>query len=144
MPSVKASSLAELPPNVSSILERARRATFSTLLDDGSIHSVPVVFVIENGKIVSPIDDKPKSSKDLQRVRNLEVDPRATFLADLWDEEWTRIGWVMVKGTVSVEPISTAGVALRERYSQYDEEMTTGERALYLTPSRISWWTWST
>ena len=142
MASGKCESLAELPPHIASILVDARRGVLSTIASDGSPHSVPVVYVIHDGDIVSPIDDKPKTGSDLQRIRNLESDPRATLLADRWDEDWTRIGWVMVRGEMRVEPRSPATEKLIDRYPQYSEDITPGERALVLTPRRISWWTW--
>jgi PPOX class probable F420-dependent enzyme len=115
----------------------------STLAIDGGAHSVPVVFVVSDGTIVSPIDNKPKQGRELQRVTNITRDPRATLLVDRWDEDWTRLGWVMVRADAEVAPIGDAADLLRARYSQYNDVMTTGERALFLHPTRISWWTWA-
>jgi PPOX class probable F420-dependent enzyme len=143
MPSGECTSLTGLPSDASAILNEARRGVLSTIESDGSPHSVPVVFVIQNGSIVSPIDNKPKRGGDLRRVRNLAADPRATLLVDHWDEDWTRLGWVMIRGRVEVHPIGAASEMLQDRFSQYTEEMTPGERALFLTPTRISWWIWT-
>ena len=143
MPSGKCSSFDELPDNIMSILTEARRGVLSTSAPDGSLHSVPVVYVVHGGEIVSPIDDKPKKGSDLQRVANIGVDPRATLLADHWDEEWANLGWVMVRGTMRVEPHNPTHYELRRRYPQYTDEITPGERALMLTPQRVSWWTWT-
>ena len=142
MPGGVCASLGELPRHATSILEEARRGVLSTVDSKGAPHSVPVVFVIEDGEIASPIDDKPKDGRDLHRVLNLARDPRATLLVDRWNEDWKRIGWVMIRGQAHVMPIGSASDALRRRYPQYTDEITPGERAIVLQPSRISWWTW--
>jgi PPOX class probable F420-dependent enzyme len=135
--------LAELPSEPRAILTEARRGVLSTIAADGSPHSVPVVYVVTDEDIVSPIDDKPKEGVTLARVRNLERDPRATLLADRWTEEWTRLGWVMVRASVAIVEPNPAEESLRALYPQYTGEITPGDRALVLRPHRISWWTWS-
>ncbi|HWL65504.1 MAG TPA: pyridoxamine 5'-phosphate oxidase family protein [Actinomycetota bacterium] len=125
------------------VLDEARRGVLSTIAVDGSPHSVPVVFVIADEEIVTPIDDKPKDGADLVRVHNIQRDPRATLLVDRWTEDWTRLGWVMVRGVMRIEEPSDFGPQLLQRYEQYTDDMTPGSRALVLTPQRISWWRWS-
>lgn len=142
MPSGICSTLNELPSLAFSVFTHARRGVLSTLDRDGAPHSVPVVFVVIDGAIYSPIDDKPKDGKDLRRVRNIERDPRATLLVDRWDEDWQQLGWVMVRAHARVAPIGAADEALRRLYPQYTDEITPGERAIVLSPTRISWWSW--
>lgn len=68
---------------------------------------MPVVYVVDGGRvddadsnaIVIPIDTvKPKTGVRLQRLRNLEADPRATLLVDHYDDDWTRLWWVRAHG----------------------------------------------
>ena len=45
------------------------------------------------------IDEKPKRRDvPLKRVRNIIENPQAAFVVDRWDEDWTRLGWVMLRG----------------------------------------------
>jgi len=91
-------------------------------------------------ELISAIDHKPKTGKVMARVRHLEADPRASLMADRWDEDWQRVGWVMVRGVarlaapVNVEP-------LNQRYPQY-QDMPDHDALIVLRPERILWWTW--
>ena len=135
--------LGELPGPVRALLERERRGVMTTLDPDGRGHSVPVVFVVIGDEIVSPIDHKPKSGRRLHRVRNLERDGRITLLVDHWDEDWTRLAWVMVraKATVVAEATPEVATALNARYSQYapDEQH---DAYIRMRPTGLTWWTW--
>jgi hypothetical protein len=66
---------------------------------------------------------KPKGSTALGRVRNLERDPRATFLLEHWDpDDWTRLWWVqllLVRTQEAPERVAMLERLLRERYRQY-------------------------
>lgn len=95
----------------------------------GSIHSVPIVFVVVGNEIFSPVDGKPKSGKTLQRVMDLKRDPRFTLLVQHYEDDWRNLWWLRCTGEASV--ISTEELddsrlgrivaALREKYVQYDE-----------------------
>jgi PPOX class probable F420-dependent enzyme len=142
MPSGRADSLDELPSRMRSLLDGARRAVMSTV-DEDSIHSVPVVFAVVGNEIVSPIDHKPKSGKTLARVRNLERDDRVALLVDEWSEDWTQLGWLMVRGSATVEADAALADmrAINSRYPQYapDERH---DALIRIRPARLLWWTW--
>ncbi|WP_222916747.1 pyridoxamine 5'-phosphate oxidase family protein [Natrinema sp. SYSU A 869] len=75
-------------------------------------------------RLVSAIDEKPKSTADLQRVRNIRANPRVTLLVDRYREDWSRLAWVQVRGRARIlEPdasIHTDAVsALESKYEQY-------------------------
>ena len=46
----------------------------------------------------SAVDDKPKTTVALQRLRNLTTNPAATLLADHYDEDWTALWWIRLDG----------------------------------------------
>ena len=104
---------------------------------------MPVVFAVMGNEIVSPIDDKPKAGRDLVRLRNIAANPMATLLVDHWDEDWTRLGWVMVRARARLEQSNAATDELKLRYPQYTDEITPGDRSLVLVPEGITWWTWA-
>ena len=144
MPSGTAGSFEELPEPVASLLETERRAVMTTIAPDGSPHSVPVVFVRVGGEILSPIDHKPKTVQILRRVRNIGRDDRVTLLVDHWDEEWTRLGWLMIRGNAVVDPDAPSSEMklLNRRYAQYDPDER-HDALIRIRPTRLSWWTWS-
>ena len=116
---------ASLSPDARSFLERARRAHLATASATGVPHVVPVCFaVLDDATIVFAIDDKPKAAgRTLQRLRNLEENPRFALVVDAWDEDWSRLGYVLVsgRGCVLADPRRRAEAlqALRDRYPQY-------------------------
>jgi PPOX class probable F420-dependent enzyme len=87
-------------------------------------HLVPVCFVVNEGTLYITIDQKPKGDpRALKRLKNIIENPVAAFVADRWNEDWTRLGWVMLRGPAE---ILTAGAEhdraqelLRSRYPQY-------------------------
>jgi PPOX class probable F420-dependent enzyme len=136
-------ALDELGSDVLAIVNDTRRAVLSSVGADGSPHSVPVVFAVIDKEIVTPIDEKPKSGKKLGRIRNIENNPQVSLLFDHWDEDWTRIGWVMVRGRARVDVRTDAIAPLKERYPQYDTtELALKGDAIVVEPERIMWWTW--
>lgn len=116
----------------------------TTLRSDGSAHSVPVVFAVIGDQIVSPIDHKPKSGQTLARVKNLQRDDRVTLLVDHWDEDWTRLVWVMVSGNAEVDPNPREDLerALNVRYPQYEPDER-HNALIRIQPTRVTWWSWS-
>ncbi|MDQ1397610.1 MAG: hypothetical protein QOG64_2869 [Acidimicrobiaceae bacterium] len=105
-------------------LATAHRATLSTLNPDGRIDAVPVVFAVgAGGRIVVPVDTvKAKSTVALQRIENLRRDPRATVLADHYDDDWSALWWVRFQGeatTMAGDRMADAVELLAQRYPQY-------------------------
>ncbi len=87
-------------------------------------HVMPVCFALDGDAIYTPVDAKPKKTTNLKRVRNVAETGRAAVLFDRYDnDDWSRLGWVLVRGAASVlrdgREHSRALALLRERYSQY-------------------------
>ncbi|WP_454854238.1 TIGR03668 family PPOX class F420-dependent oxidoreductase [Promicromonospora soli] len=128
----------------------ARHAYLATADAEGAPHLVPVAFALisaagrtTNGgapdtgagtpagdEIVVAVDHKPKSTRDLKRVRNIAENPRVAFLVDRYDEDWAHLWWVRADGVASVEheggPRAAALDALAARYPQYRERRPDG------------------
>ena len=131
--------LEELPSAARAIVEDARRAVLSTLDENGIPHTVPVTFAIVAGVLVTAIDHKPKSGRELKRMKNLRANPVATMLVDRWSEEWDELGWVMLSGRAHIELPGTGVAQLTERYPQYRRQAPTGD-VIVFNPERIRWW----
>ena len=120
-----------MTPDEQAFLERARVAALATVDDESRPHAVPICFaLLERGEpaderaIVSAIDEKPKTTRELRRVRNVRTNPRVTLLADRYREDWTRLAWVQVRGRARVlapeASMHDAAVdALEAKYDQY-------------------------
>jgi PPOX class probable F420-dependent enzyme len=142
MPSGKCNSIEELPPRLLELLTSAQRSILSTVDSGGRAHSVPVCHALRGGEIISAIDHKPKSTTRLARVKNIERTGEATLLADHYDDDWRKVGWVMIRGAARLEEIVDEPTELLDKYPQY-KEIDVGEGLIVLTPSSILWWTYS-
>jgi PPOX class probable F420-dependent enzyme len=87
-------------------------------------HVVPVCFTISQGTLYITIDEKPKcvAGPALKRVRNIERNPMVAIMVDRYDEDWTRLGWVMLRGRAEILRAGAehdrAQELLRSRYRQ--------------------------
>jgi PPOX class probable F420-dependent enzyme len=134
-------------PAERALVEAARRATLATIDDDGRPRLVPICFVLADGRIWSPLDEKPKSVDDvrsLARVRDIAERPDVTMLIDRWSEDWAELAWVRVAGRATlVEPAEVPeGVIsdLRARYPQYADHDLEHRPMLRIAIDRVSSW----
>lgn len=101
----------------------ARVARMATVTPDGRPHVVPIVFALEDDRVFSIVDAKPKSSPQLKRLRNIAANPRVTLLVDHYDEDWDALWWVRADGTARVveegEERERGIELLRAKYEQY-------------------------
>src|SRR5262250_2632393 len=67
-------------------------------------HVVPVCFAVLERTLYITIDEKPKRRPGaaLKRLRNIAENPAVTVIVDRYDEDWTRLGWVMLRGRAEV------------------------------------------
>jgi PPOX class probable F420-dependent enzyme len=102
----------------------ARVARLATVGADSQPHIVPIVFALAGETIYSVVDAKPKRTTELQRLRNVASNPRASVLADHYDDtDWDALWWVRADGTARVlgldEPEAASAVQLlARRYPQ--------------------------
>jgi PPOX class probable F420-dependent enzyme len=101
----------------------ARVARLATIDPDGRAHLVPIVFALDGDTLYSAVDRKPKRSQTLRRIENARVRPDVTILIDHYDEDWTRLWWIRLRGRARVlddgEERVRALALLREKYPQY-------------------------
>ncbi len=91
---------------VLSLVNDARVARLATIdFEEAKPHIVPVVFVFDGNSYYIPIDKKPKRDNDperLRRVRNIQENPNVALLIDEYDEDWSKLFFVMIQGKGSV------------------------------------------
>ena len=132
-------NLEGLPAWAPEILEEARVARLGLLDEEDRPRVLPVTFAPFESALWSAIDRKPKRPGEPARVRRLRRRPEATLLVDRYDDDWSRLAWVEVRGRVSVEPLGPALDTLAEKYPQYVDERPQGP-LLRLAPERFACW----
>jgi PPOX class probable F420-dependent enzyme len=80
----------------------ARVARLATVRPDGYPHVVPITFALHGDTIVTVVDQKPKTTASLQRLRNIEAHPVASVIIDEYDDDWSRLWWVRADGNARV------------------------------------------
>ena len=110
-------------PDLSRRVGEARVARLATVGADGGAHLVPICFALDGDVLYTAVDQKPKRSRDLQRLRNLRERPWATVLVDHYQEDWSGLWWVRLRGPARVlddgEEADRALAALAAKYPQY-------------------------
>lgn len=115
-------------------------ARLATAGPDGHPHLVPCTFALgpaggdgepgRGDRIYSAVDAKPKSSRDLRRLRNIRAHPQVAVLADHYEDDWDRLWWVRADGQALIldEPAAMAPALalLADRYPQYREQPPAG------------------
>src|SRR5262245_37787825 len=90
-------------------------------------HVIPVCFAISGDALYITIDEKPKRLPvtALKRLRNIAENPAVAVIVDRYDEDWARLGWVMLRGHAEVlregREHRDAQALLRSRYPQLGE-----------------------
>jgi PPOX class probable F420-dependent enzyme len=140
-------------PKISSAVQRmlkqARVARLATLDARNRPHIVPVCFAYDGKYFYTAIDEKPKrvTRERLARVRNIQAMPRVAILIDEYDEDWTQLWYVLIRGNAKLIPKLAhkehAGAIrkLRAKYSQYAQGMLADDAPIIrITPVRTTSW----
>jgi len=105
-------------------VETRRVGHLATADASGMPFLTPVCFGLDGDTLYVTIDEKPKrQDRPLKRVRNILENPRTAFIVDRYDEDWTRLGYVMLRGRAEMlydgEDHDRAQALLRVKYQQY-------------------------
>jgi PPOX class probable F420-dependent enzyme len=120
---------------------QARVARLGTITPDGRPHLVPIVFALRGDTVYSAVDAKPKRTAELARLTNVAAQPRASVLADHYEEDWSALWWVRGDGRGRVlEPdLAEAQDAIALLADRYPQQQVTGA-VLALDVERWSGW----
>ena len=75
---------------------------FATVDQQGAPHIIPICFALVGDHLYSVVDEKPKRTTRLQRLRNIEANPSVALVIDRYSDDWSQLAWVMVRGEASV------------------------------------------
>jgi PPOX class probable F420-dependent enzyme len=116
-------------------VERQRVAHLATADAAGAPHVVPICFTLLGDTLYIAIDEKPKTTQRLRRLRNIAENPRIAIVMDHYeDDDWSRLGFVLLRASAHLlwppGPEHDAAIAaLRQKYPQY-RDMALHERAV--------------
>lgn len=103
-------------------LEAGRVARLATADAAGRPHVVPICYALVGDTVYFTIDEKPKRRPGaaLKRLSNLRESPYAALVVDRYDEDWSRLAWLMLQGPAEILAAGPehdqAQAALRARY----------------------------
>ena len=101
----------------------ARVGRMATITANQTPDLVPIVFAVDGEQVYSAVDPKPKTHRELVRLRNIRNEPRVQLLVDEYSEDWRRLWWVRADGiarTVGTGPERDRAIELlRAKYPQY-------------------------
>jgi PPOX class probable F420-dependent enzyme len=119
-------------------------ARLATATPDGTPHLVPVVFAVgEDGIVYTAVDAKPKTTRRLRRLANIESNPQVSLLVDHYADDWAQLWWVRADGLAAIhaegEAMDTGFRLLRAKYPQYQSVSLHGP-VIAVTVRRWSSW----
>ena len=126
-------------------LDHGRIGHLATADRKGAPHVIPVCYAVAENTLYVTIDEKPKRRDvPLKRVRNILENPQAAFVVDHYDEDWRRLGWIMLRGSTQIlesgPEHDQAQELLRARYPQYRAMSLAGLPVIALRIERaVSW-----
>jgi len=122
-----------------SLPEDARVARLATVDPQGRPHVVPVCFVLDGGTLYTAVDEKPKRTRKLQRLRNIEANPQVEVLIDHYEDDWSKLWWVRLRGTARIVEDPRAVDLLVAKYPQYAERRPEGPVIAIDVEERSEW-----
>jgi PPOX class probable F420-dependent enzyme len=134
-----------IPAAARAFLEASQVGHLATADAGAAPHVVPVCFACSDTTLYITIDAKPKgNAAGLKRLRNIMANPRAAFIADRYDEDWSRLGWVMLRGAAEILDAGAehdrAQALLRTRYPQYRSMQIEDLPVIALRVARVTTW----
>ncbi|MET0234244.1 MAG: TIGR03668 family PPOX class F420-dependent oxidoreductase [Kibdelosporangium sp.] len=120
-------------------LDEARVARLATVDETGQPHLVPVTFAQQDDLIVIAVDHKPKSTRALRRLRNIQANSHVSLLVDEYSDDWTQLWWIRADGTARIADTTEAVTWLIKKYPQYQENPPAGPFILITITHQTTW-----
>ncbi len=116
----------------------SEHGVLGTVHAERGVDAVPCVFVTGRPRIFVPIDTvKQKRTTQLQRLANIEADPRCVLLGDHYDRDWTKRWGVRAHATAAVTDAVLQ--PLTDRFEQYRAAGAVAA-AIVLTVTEVTGW----
>jgi PPOX class probable F420-dependent enzyme len=119
--------------------EDAEVARLATVDAAGRPHVVPICFAIEGDTLYTAVDEKPKRTRHLRRLANIEANPAVEVLIDHYEEDWSRLRWAKLRGPARIVEDPHAVELLAGKYPQYRERPPAGPVIAVTIEERSEW-----
>ena len=101
------------------LLRQSRVARLATADEKGQPLVVTICFAWDGAHFFSVIDAKPKTTRRLKRLLNIEANPQVSIVVDHYEEDWTALRHIIVRGRAATlasgpAPFLEVGRAARE------------------------------
>lgn len=114
---------ADAPAWALDVLREGRVGRLATADRAGRPLVVPVCYAFDGEHLYSAVDAKPKRTRRLRRLANIAENPRVCLVVDHYDEDWSRLRYVIVEGAGEIldrgDEFSRAVDLLTGKYPQY-------------------------
>jgi PPOX class probable F420-dependent enzyme len=136
----------ELTPADRAFIRAHSVARLATADARAAPHVVPICFVLLGDTLYITIDEKPKraDARRLKRLRNIIENPSAAVIVDRYDDDWSRLGWIMLRGRAEVieagNEHADAQSALQARYPQYRAMKLANLPVVAIRVERVARW----
>jgi PPOX class probable F420-dependent enzyme len=107
---------------------------------------IPICFARVDEHLYVAIDEKPKRRppSQLKRVRNILENGQVAIVADVYDEDWSRLAFVLLSGNARLleagHEYAQALEALRAKYAQYRAMALEGRPVIAVEVERVTRW----
>jgi PPOX class probable F420-dependent enzyme len=135
-----------LSRKAAAFIRAARVAHLATANAEGEPLVVPICFIFDGKHLYTPIDEKPKKTApaNLRRVKNITANPRVSLVVDRYDEDWTKLAYILVMGIARIvssgEKHRKAVTLLRRKYRQYRSMAIHNRPMIIIRPRRVIVW----
>lgn len=139
----------KIPETIRAKVEDARVARLATVDTRLRPHVVPVCFAYDGKFFYTAIDQKRKrvAPQRLTRLRNILAVPQVALLIDQYDEDWTQLWYILIRGKAKLLPMrghkerAWALRKLKAKYQQYAGRMLPNDAPIIrITPDRTAFW----
>lgn len=143
--------MSTIPASVAGFIAEGRVGRLATADASGQPLVVPICYAFDGESLFSAIDAKPKTRgpQGLKRIRNIRENPRVSVVIDRYDEEWTRLRYVIIQGQAEIltdgGDFSRGADLLLAKYPQYRSMGLNREAGLMIKvePARVTTWQYS-
>ncbi len=141
----------DLSPAAAAFVSEGRIARLGTADSSGRPLVVPVCYAFDGRRWYSAVDGKPKraTGRRLERVRNIAENPRVSVLIDRYEEDWSRLRYVIIRGVAELlstgEEYAYALRLLTAKYPQYARVPVgrEGDVVIGVTPESFREWSYA-
>ncbi|HZO62390.1 MAG TPA: TIGR03668 family PPOX class F420-dependent oxidoreductase [Gaiellaceae bacterium] len=114
-------------------------ARLATVDRQGRPHVVPICFVLDGNTLFTAVDEKPKRTRRLRRLENIAANPRVEVLIDHYEDDWSRLWWVRLRGRARIVEDRRAVELLAAKYPQYRDRPPAGPVIAIEIEERSEW-----